>query len=262
MLTNFVNTNNNEAIVYTFTDEPVMPVRLYYRINNEELLIRSLKKLKCIWFESNKNFLLSYYKEAKNMNLEVSYQDVPERLYPLVLASGYVRQGGILHLDLDSLQRAVCVIDFLGKHIPSTIMEITSFAHSNRLTVAPEGEYREELDLDFDQIFRDDNILEVSHVIKLDGNEGEVLTDSIDEVLEMLIPYTEENLANYPEVERVSINYNKKRHNSLIAWLSMKALIKEVMAMAHYRGESNYSTMDVIKEIFLMLNNDLEPEYN
>lgn len=125
MLTNFVN--DNEAIVYTFTNEPVMPVRLYYRINNEELLIRSLKKLKCVWFESNRNFLLFYYKEAKNMDLEVYYQDVPERVYPLVLASGYIKQGSILHLDLDSLQRAVCVIDFLGKRIPPTIMEITQW---------------------------------------------------------------------------------------------------------------------------------------
>lgn len=139
---------------------------------------------------------------------------------------------------------------------------MTSFAHSNKLTVVSAGEYLEGNDLDYDQIFKEDNILEVSHVIKLNGNEREALSDSLNEVLEMLRPYTEENLANYPEAERVLINYNKKRHNSLITWLSMRALIKEVMAMAHYRGEINYSAMDVIEGIFLKLNDDLEPKYS
>lgn len=57
MLTNFIN-DNNYTVIYTTTNEPVMPVRLYYKIHNEDLLIRSLKKLKCIGFESKKNFVL------------------------------------------------------------------------------------------------------------------------------------------------------------------------------------------------------------
>ena len=106
--------NSDEKVIYTTTNEPFMPVRLYYTIHNEYLLIKALRKLKCIEFEDNKNFILSYFKEAKNLDLEVHYQDVPEDLYPVILAEGHVKQGEILHLDTKSLRRAVLVMDFLA----------------------------------------------------------------------------------------------------------------------------------------------------
>jgi len=265
MLADFDN-DNRATVVYTTTKEPIMPVRLYYKIYNEDLLIKSLKKLKCIGFESKKSFILAYYKEAKNLDLEVYYQDVPEGLYPVSLAYGSIKQNSILHLDLRSLQRAVCIIDFLGKHIPPTIMEITSFANSNKLTVTHNKQELEELlNLDFDQIFIESRIQDIAQVIKLDDKKeekaltGSANPESLDETLEMLMPYIgEENLVTYPDVERISINYNRKRHDSLIAWLSMRALIKEEVAIAHYKGNSSYSSMDVIQELFLAFNNDLE----
>lgn len=265
MLENF-DSGDRGTVVYTTTKEPMMPVRLYYKIHNEDLLIKFLKRLKCIGFESKKNFILAYYKEAKNLDLEVYYQDVPEGLYPVSLAYGCIKQNSILHLDLKSLQRAVCIIDFLGKHIPPTIMEITSFANSNKLTVTYNKQELEELlALDFDQIFIEGRIQVIDQVIKLDDKKKEKVPpgssnpENLHETLEMLMPYIEEeNLVNYPDVERILINYNRKRHDSLIAWLSMRALIKEVVAIAHYKGNSSYSSMDVIQELFEIFNKDLE----
>ncbi|MGX6960263.1 MAG: hypothetical protein ACIPMY_03290 [Rickettsia endosymbiont of Pentastiridius leporinus] len=89
MITNGIN-DNSYTVIHTTTNEPMMPVRLYYKVHNEDLLVRALKKLKCIGFENKKNFVLLYYKEAKNLDLEVYYQDVPEEFYPVILATGCI----------------------------------------------------------------------------------------------------------------------------------------------------------------------------
>lgn len=269
MITNFIN-DHNDTVIYTTTNEPMMPARLYYKVHNEDLLVRALKKLKCIGFESKKHFVLLYYKEAKNLNLEVHYQDVPEECYPVVLATGCIKQGSILHLDLKSLQRAVCIIDFLGKHIPPTIMEITSFAHSNKLTVIQNSqEIQELLEQNFDHIFLDSNIHNINHVINLNDVVGkEILASSpdkamVNESLAMFMPYVEEeDIANYPEFERISIHYNRQKHDNLIVWLSIRAVIKELVATTHYEGNKNYSSKDALNELFIMLNYDLNPNKN
>lgn len=267
MITNGIN--NNYTVIYTTTNEPMMPVRLYYKIHNEDLLVRALKKLKCIGFENKRNFVLLYYKEAKHLDLEVYYQDVPEECYPVILATGCIKQGSILHLDLKSLQRAVCIIDFLGKHIPQTIMEITSFAHSNKFTVIHNRqEIQALLDQNFDHMFLNNKIHNVNHVINLNDEVGtRRLSSSSDqamenESLEMFMPYIEEDIANYPAFERISIHYNRQKHDNLIVWLSIRAVIKELVARAHYEGNNNYFSKDALNELFIMLDYALNPNEN
>jgi hypothetical protein len=46
-----------KATIYTTTEEPFMPVRLYYKVHNEYLLIKALKKLKCVIIEPGRNLL-------------------------------------------------------------------------------------------------------------------------------------------------------------------------------------------------------------
>lgn len=99
--------DNKKKIVYTTTREAFMPVRLYYKIHNQHLLIKALRKPKCVVFDDEKRFILAYYKEDKNLPLTVHYQDVPEGLYPITLAEGYIKQNSIMHLDIRSLRRAV-----------------------------------------------------------------------------------------------------------------------------------------------------------
>ena len=49
-----------ETIVYTTTGELFMSVRLYYKIHNQCLLIKTLNKLKCVEFEFiYKSFIIS-----------------------------------------------------------------------------------------------------------------------------------------------------------------------------------------------------------
>jgi hypothetical protein len=250
--------HNNKKIIYTTTNEPFMPVRLYYKIHNEYLLIKLLRKLKCIAFEDSKHFILSYFKEAKNLDLEVYYQDVPENLYPVLLAEGHIKPGAILHLDLKSLQRAVLVIDFLAKYIPPTIIEITHFANANKLTISNNKQELEKIiTLNYDQFFSESRIHHTEVDIDMELNEDarnidcdikyhdflDIIEQKWD-IVESRI--REQELKSFHAVEKVKINYDKRKPADLIKWLTFRTFIKEIIASEHTKDNINYSSTDII----------------
>lgn len=249
------------SVIYTSTGEPLMPVRLYYKVHNEYMLIKGLKKLKCVIIElGNKEFVVSYHKEAKRLNLEVYYQDVPDGLYPIALAHGSIRSGGILHIALNSLQRATQIVDLLAKYIPPTVMEITNLANSNKLAIAYEQDIGEVLDLDYDKFFEgaivchDEDKLEMSRIKEM--YEEEQISELQEKLnrLETYIGTIETN--SYPDIEKITITYNRREHNNIIKWLTIRSMIKETMAIEHYMSNSNHPTTDSIKDIELI--NDYE----
>jgi hypothetical protein len=254
-----------KIIVYTATNEPLMPVRLYYKIHNEYLLIKALKKLKCVSFEwDNKEFVISYYKEAKRLGLDVHYQDVPQELYPVALAYGHIRNY-VLHMDLRSLKRAVYIIDFVAKYIPPTIMEITHFANSNKLTVTNDRNNSPEiLDMDYDKFFDDNKIYHVDLQLELDKIKEiykQEKSDDPEEKWERFESYirTKES-DDYHEVEKIAISYDKRSHNRLTSWLAMRSIIKSTIAMEHYSANTSYSSIDAIKKLLSRINDDLEED--
>lgn len=253
----YVSDDNEEKVLYTTTSEPLMPVRLYYQVHNAPLLVKALKKLKCVEFdEKDNNFALAYYKEAKNLNLEVYYQDVPAGLYPITLAEGYIKQGKTLHLDLKSLRRAVQVIDFLAKHIPTTLAEIIHFAHSNKLTVCNSRQTLQKImALDYDEFFEDSRIHNIIRIGDVDDMALEFARHENPKIIDqrwgaMEAKIREQELANYPDVEKFSVSYDRKEHDTLIKMLTLKAMVKEMIAHEHYNGNVGYASIDTMKQIF------------
>lgn len=260
MLKTYIDdSKSDEKVIYTTTNEPFMPVRLYYTIHNEYLLIKALRRLKCIELQDNKHFILSYFKEAKNLDLEVHYQNVPEGLYPIILAEGHIKQGKRLHLDTKSLRRAVLVMDFLAKHIPHTIAEVTHFANSNKLTTSINKEDLEAIIAeDYDKVFAEDVIQDIDFYNIEDTGNIEVssnydshedidnLERGADDLREKI---RKEELKSYPDVERIKINYNKNKHSDLINLLTFRSYTKEMVAMEHYKGNINYCSIDAIDQL-------------
>lgn len=253
------DSKKDKKVLYTTTNEPFMPVRLYYKIHNEYLLIKTLRKLKCIEFENNKHFILSYFKEAKNLDLAVHYQEVPEDLYPVIIAEGHIKQGEILHLDTKSLRRAVLVIDFLAKYVPPTIAEITHFANSNKLTASiSEKDLEAIVAENYDKVFAEDVIQDIElYNIENMGNievsskhddyeNMDKLDKDVDDLREKI---REEELKNYHNIERIKINYTRKEHADLINLLTFRSYTKEMVAMEHYKGNINYCSIDAIDQI-------------
>ena len=259
-----LNNDTKNTIVCSTTGELLMPVRLYYKIHNKHLLIKTLNRLKSVEFEQGgKSFIISYYKEAKNLGLEVHYQEVPEELYPVTLAHGYIKQGSSLHIDLKSLRRATGIIDFLSKHIPSSIIEITDLASVNKLTTTNDQSLEDVMEQDYDKLF-DENTM--SYIDSLDSSDmKEVYEDEqayhAEEKWSRFESYIKtRELEAYPEVEKISIDYSRKNHEHLITQLTVRSVIKEAMAMEHHNGNKNYSSMDVIKELVTMLTNNMRQD--
>lgn len=262
--------SNKKSVVYTTTGEAFMPVRLYYKIYNQHLLIKALRKLKCVVFDDDKRFILAYYKEAKNLPLAVHYQDVPEGLYPITLAEGYIKQNSIMHLDIRSLRRAVYIIDFLVKYIPPTIVKITYFANFNKLILANNNqELQEIMTLDYDQFFTESMIKDIDNKIKIEEmkdvvsqDQNETL-DNSKEKWNLLTSYIQEQeLDNYPEVERIAVDYDRKSHDDLIKWLTFRAFMKEVIAIERNKGNINYTSIDAIKHLLTQSDINLEDDYD
>ena len=59
----------------------------------------------------------------------------------------------------------------------------------------------------------------------------------------------DEELKNYPNIERIKINYNRKEHSDLIKLLTFRAYTKEMVAMEHYKGNVNYCSIDAVDQI-------------
>lgn len=249
--------NTEQAIVCTTTGELFMPVRLYYKIHNKNLLIKTLSKLKCVELEfDNKSFVISYYKEAKNLGLKVHYQNVPEELYPIALAHCFIKPNSILHIDLKSLKRATCIIDLLSKYISPAIMEITDLASSNKHTTSinNENNLEEILNMSYDQLFDEKKMLHTDFESRL-SELKEIYEETQTKILE-----EKKEAEEYPDVEKISINYSKKSHNDLIMLLTIRSVIKEGIAVKRYKGDKDYAPMDVIKDLTEMMGRDMKEQ--
>jgi hypothetical protein len=263
---NIINANNDEGgeftekLLATTTSELFMPVRLYYKIYNKASLVKSIKKLRCAEFaENTKNyFIISYYKEAKKINLEVAYQDVPQDLYPVNLANCYIT-GSTLCIDVKSLRRGVEIINFFSEHIhPFNSIEITAFAHSNKaISCKNQEELKAQFDIDYGELFdnltdnADDELTKSEKGLKtqLSINKSDAKgsqDNSIDTILSSL---NDQEKENYPSAEKIRIQYKKSNHQELINMLTFRSVIKEKVAIMRYNGYKNYTPLDAIQEL-------------
>lgn len=266
-----------KQLILTSTGELYIPIRLYYKIHNKHALLTSLKKLKCCAFENNQkeHFIISYFKEAKRIPLEVDYQDVPEELYPVTLAEGYIR-GNNLCIDLKSLRRSVEIIDFLYHYIkPSNAIELTTLAHSNYATGCNDKEELEKLaQSDYSELFDDlecddieqklEEYIKQAQKQQTDTNKenSEIMSECLDRMMSD-IEYEEQH--NYPKYEKSSIKYDEKEHDELLRILTLRFVIKEKVAIEHYDGNRGYTSLNAISDIFGHIDeieNDIEHEEN
>ena len=255
MLDIFRKKPDTPKLIMTSTQELFIPTRLYYKLHNIKALIKALRRLKCVLFheEDANHFIISYYKEAKKINLGVSYQQVPKELYPVTLADGYIRDSE-LHIDTKSLARAVELIDFLAKSInPSGVMEITAIAHLNKAsTAANEDEYYEWCNKNYDELFNnieitDHNIGLLESVKKIkdsynDESESVEDEDSKDRDWDKITAaLKQQEIENYPDVEKIALHYHFSAHKDMIDMLRFRALIKEAIATRRYEGKKNFN---------------------
>lgn len=260
-----------DVLITTTTGELFIPTRVYYKIHNLHLFKKALRKLKCIQFleEDSNCFTIAYYKEAKKLNLATHYQDVPEELYPISLANCCIKTNSVLHMDSRSLKRAIELINFLVKHIPSNLIEVISFAHMNKLSsVKDQSECEGLLSQDYNTLF-DDVICDEDHglydkIKSLDSSDdltAEQINNLKSKALEAAATFIEEEERNnYPDAEKFSIKYDRANHRELIYMLTLKAIVKEKVAYKHYEGYKDYTSLDAIEELINQTDSSKSPD--
>lgn len=149
---------DKKAFITTCTQEPFMPVRLYFKFLHKKKLVKALDRLKCIHWENADQFVVSYWEEAKNFDLSVQYDEVPEEIFPMLLASGRIINSSEVYLDVRSFKRAKELIDFINKRVGPQFLYITHVATYNRFMSADLENAQDILSLDFDRLFSEENL--------------------------------------------------------------------------------------------------------
>jgi hypothetical protein len=232
---------DKKFIPMTTTHEFFIPIRLYYEVFDKEGLIKQLEKLKCVGFEEDNRFFISYFHEAKKFGLKIKHNQVPEEIYPIILADGHITAGNILHIDLRSFERGVCMVKFMDKHISQKFAKITYIACSNTILRLSNEEAEILYNLNYDELFLEKNFVtnEESWLEKLESVTKFKDNENIKE-LEKLFKQ------KLPLIEKFPALYYEKG----ISYLEFRLAVNSKVALEHFRGNLQCTPLEILFDIF------------
>jgi hypothetical protein len=212
------------AILYTATGEPFMPVRLYFKFLKRKSLVNALNRLRCLEWDDDNHFFISYWEETRGFPLSSAYDDVPEDIFPVLLAKGHIRNDDV-HIDLRSFLRATEMVRFLYKHIGPKFLYITHMATYNRYFDTSKDTLPNVANLNFDDLFSDDKI-----------QEREPHTqEELEEVMNRPIPV----------IEKLSVRGTKEG----LAAMDMKLMINLMCAQEYADGNTDCTLMEILPKM-------------
>ncbi|MBL7076757.1 MAG: hypothetical protein ISS31_04735 [Kiritimatiellae bacterium] len=207
----------------------VQPVRLYYQVSDEQGLIDALKKLKCIDHDlSGGRWVWLYDDEARKLDIENGYSSIPKRARPIVIGSFYRKATDAFVLDVRTIERAGQAIPFFDAHIPRSVARITHAAIVNRLFEA-----KEMLSPNFDNFFRNPTEIDPEEAVQ-ELTSGPAL----------LLSVRERASRPLPDVEKFPVHV----YEDGIEQFRTTLMMRQMIAMEHWRGNTDYSFDDLLKQ--------------
>ena len=246
ILVNHVNQNHHgKPIVMTTTNEPFMPIRLYYTICHMNTFLKNIRALDCITFAEPHHFYVSYWKEAKNLGLSVKHTDVPKPLYPIIIAHGFIMKEHTLHLNLRSFDRGLKMIEWINQHIKSTDLRLTHIASYNALTYVNESTIHSTMSHDYDE-FRSEQtltILKPEDVRDRLEKATALIHDPTEKmrVTTQLLKHMEEE--DFARTEKYPAHYYEDGIESIEFALNLRLLV----AIEHWKGNIHCKPIDIIR---------------
>lgn len=244
--------NNVEAseniLVKTLTDELFQPMRLYYIVHDKSQLEICFRQLKCMQYHENLNdWVIEYTNEAEQLNLKVSPANVPKEAQPLIIATFYIEHETSLLIDVRSIERAEKMVEFINKHIPKNVTEITHAAIYNQVITVSSNTKESINNIDYDDIFNQKNIIIIDPKKTMrEMNELAEKYENDEERFEALMKMTQDNVKKpLPTVEKFPVYFYEEGIKSFATSCQMRQMI----AMKHYFGEENYSFYDLLQEL-------------
>lgn len=207
----------------------VQPVRLYYHVADEQGLSRALGKLKCVDHDiRGGRWVWLYDDEARKLKIENGFSSIPKQARPIVIGSFYRKAQDAFVLDVRTIERAGQAIPFFDKHVPRSVAKVTHAAIVNRLFEA-----KEMLSPNFDSLFRDPTEI-----------DPEKAVESLTSGAAALLSVQEHASRRLPDVEKFPIHF----YEDGIEQFRTTLIMRQMIAMEHWRGNTDYSFDDLLKQ--------------
>ncbi len=233
----------------TTTEEPLMPVRLYYIVHDRNALLKIIKPLKCIVTYDQTSFIVNYDNEIKKLAFPKEYQKAATQMgSAIILANCKIISENKMHVDLKSFSRAVKLIQFIDQYIPREVAEITHAATYNEIFSATSYEkgfaavaYKK-----YDKIFASDRLSEINLEEKIHALRDSVADESDQElVCRKVVATLESDMKQpLPLVEKFPTNFYEDGINQL----ELTFAFRTKLAIEHVKGNKNYSMLDIMRE--------------
>lgn len=239
---------SEKILIKTLTNELFQPMRLYYIIHNKDRLEDCFKGLKCLKYHNELNdWVVEYADEAAKIGLSVAPNKVPKKVQPLIIATIYIENDTTMFIDVRSIERASKLIEFINKYVSKNIAEITHAAIYNQLVTT--FDTKESInDIDYDDIFNQENVtvIDPEKTIR-EMNEFAEKYQNQEDRIQALMERTQENAKKpLPKVEKFPVYFYEEGIESF----STSCQMRQMIAMEHYYGETDYSFYDLTQEFF------------
>lgn len=236
-----------------------MPVRLYYRVKHEKILMTKLERLKCVRYDQpSQRWVWLYSKEAESIQLPTAATAVPREYRPVVLGR-FEFQGDLMFLDLHSVERALAALKFFDDKIPRRAAEVTNLRIVNKLFEA-EADDADEMAVHpgLGRFFDDDSRVKIIGENDLEEQINAIKAkyeDEADQLEAVNIFLEQESRKPFAEIEQVPLYFYEEG----IMRAEMMLKMRQIVAFEHWKGNTSYSQADIVQQAFGMESPDLKP---
>ena len=232
----------NEAAMGTITGEVFQPVRLHYRVLDDNALAQAFKKLRCVEHDPpRERWVWLYEHEARGLQFTHSYDDIKKELRPIIIGSFFQRPNDTLMLDLRSCERAILAVPFFDKHIPRGVAKVMEAEVANSLYSLDNPQLSPADVFDHQTSTSRDPEAEMKRLAEL-ITKGSGIRARFNIMMKAVHSATEQPL---PEVERIPVHY----YEDGIDGFKLALTVRQIMAREHWSGNTAYTLSDAIREV-------------
>ncbi|MDM8528227.1 hypothetical protein QUF58_08435 [Anaerolineales bacterium HSG24] len=227
----------------TTTGEHFQPVRLHYTVPDTKRLIAIFDRLKCIDYDkSQKRWVWLLSDEAKDLKFKKLPPEFDDEQV-IIIGEFLIKDKQEVVLNLRSHERALIAIEFFDQHIPRDVAKLTDMTTINRLFNIPEMANLVPLDNVFNKYQLtvtdpDKMIKDMEAIAERASNQMESIT--------MLNDYlAKREKQPEPIMEKRPLYF----YEDGISSIKLQLKIHHIVSMKHWTGNTDYTTMDAIREM-------------
>ena len=121
---------NEQVLLGEITGEVMLLGRLFYKYRVLKDVMKQLNRCDCIQFISQNTFYVLYVAETSECaNFSVAVEDIPEDVFPAVLAKGVIHKNGTIEIDVNSHLRLFAVYTFMKRHVKGAYVTAAGLRH-------------------------------------------------------------------------------------------------------------------------------------